>query len=683
MTLLIAPADLADLHDGSPLLLALEGVDFAALALPGLSAWQVAMRGGSLCLHRPGAAAERATEPVPVPPAHVLALLAPDAAAAAPLLALWSAAGAELPPVIEAAEAGAAFPALARLALAALGRQAAAIAVLHRALAAARQEAEESREAFVSLVRHGSRQAAPAPLSQVLALEPEPGAEAAAEAGRLAAAQVLGLRLEGVASLALHLREAHVGPAGLLRLRLYGAESGRVHGAWLVPGEALLPGWLVLDLPTPIGPVRETACLDIAAELEAGDGLALSLEAGVTAPERALAVRGGPAPERGLALRLWTAPFGRRFTVPPHWDAEAVGLDLGWPGVPMRLPAQLWEAARFPAGQVEWVALGSEAPRLQASFGAGRRLAIALPTVPVNGLDLLQAEVAVARGDPGLLEAALWLQPEGGARALEGDLVLDAAEARWSGWRTAPPEGGPLLLPLALPPDGPRQAAVVLVLRHAGSPPDQPLRVEWSELLGFRTLAAAPRPDPARPLPAPPPAEPVRAAPAPVAWQAAAPAVPLAAPSPMAAGPHAALIRLQEYFVTPDGGYRHLDLWLEQVSDGPWSWPILRVKLAQRGEGPVLEFRNREGWPSLFSAWPGTEADGWGPYWLVREADLAGDLFDRLPQERDRRMLAALVRLLPEAVARAAREAPEAAAQEGRWVALARQLAGALRVAAA
>ncbi|WP_157033639.1 DUF6212 domain-containing protein [Belnapia moabensis] len=680
MTVLIAPAELTELYDGSPLLLALEGVELAPFALPGLSAWQVTMRGGDLRLQRPGAAAEAATQPVPVPPAQVLALLTPNAAAAAPLLAWWSATGPDLPPVIEAAEATTAMPELVRLALGALGRQVTATAVLHRALVAARQEAEESREAMVSLIQHGSRQGAPAPLSQVLALDPAPAGEAAsAEEGRLAAVQVLGLRLEGIASLALHVQEAHVGPAGLLRLRLYGAESGRVHGAWLVPGEALQPGWLVLDLPSPVGPVRETACLDIAVEVEAGDNLALSLDAGVTAPEQALAVKGGRAPERGLALRLWTAPFGRRFTVPPHWDAEAIGLDLGWPGVPMRLPAQVWEAARFPVGQVEWVALGSEAPRLLASFGPGKRLAIVLPTVPLNGLDLLQAEVAVARGDAGLLEAALWLQPEGAPLALESDLVLDAPETRWSGWRKAPLEGGPLLLPIALPLDGQRNAAVVLVLRHAGKPPGQPLRVEWSELLGFRTLGAAPRPEPANPLPAPPPVEPVQAAPVPLRRAAT---TAQATPLMTMAGPHAALVRLQEYFATPDGGYRHLDIWLEEASDGPWSWPVLRFKLAQRGDGPVLEFRNRDGWPSLFSTWPGTDADGWGPYLLVRESDLAGEMLDRLPQERDRRMLTVLVQLLPEVVARAVRESPEAAAQDRLWLDLAHRLAGALKVPA-
>ncbi|SDC93819.1 DUF6212 domain-containing protein [Belnapia rosea] len=688
MTLSIAATDLAALFDGIPALLAMEGVNPAPLALPGLSVWQVTRQAGGLRLHRPGSGAEGPGVPVPVPPASALAVVTPDATLAVPLLAWWSCAGPETPPVIEAADAEAALPQLARLALAALSRQAAATAVLHRALAAARQEAEESREAMVSLIQHSSRSGPPAGLSQALALQPSAAGHAVTtQDGRLAAGQALGLKLEGLACLAVHVREAQVAPAGLLRLRLYGAESGRVFGAWLVPGEALVPGWLVLDLPAPLGPVRETACLDLTAELELGDVLALSLDDRQTAPERALAVRGGPAQERALALRLWTAPFGRRFVVPAYWDAEAIGQALAAPGVPMRLPAQVWEGARFPVGQVDWMALGTEAPRLVASFGPGKQLVIVLPAVPVNGLDLLQAEVAVARGDAGQLEAALWLQPDGMPLALESDLVLDGPEARWSGWRSAGAEGGPLLLPLALPLNAPRSMTVVLVLRHAGQVPGQPLRVEWSDLLGFRDLCPPPVPAPRQPLPAPKPSAPIRPAPPP---RAAGP-VPVAPPKrpvaatasqPAPSGPSAAIVRLQEYFVTPDGGYRHLDIWLEGVLAGPRSWPVLRFKLALRGEGPVLEFRAREGWPTMFSTWPSAEADSWGPFLLVREGDLAGEAFDRLPQERDRHMLAAMVRLLPDAVARAVREAPQAAAEEALWLRLARRLADAMKVPA-
>ncbi|MDB5375351.1 MAG: hypothetical protein JWP04_3993, partial [Belnapia sp.] len=85
--LLIAPADLAELYGGQPVLLALDMAFDAGLALPGLSLWQVTSGDGVLRLHRPGEPAAAATQPVPVPPARVLALLAADAAAAGPLLA--------------------------------------------------------------------------------------------------------------------------------------------------------------------------------------------------------------------------------------------------------------------------------------------------------------------------------------------------------------------------------------------------------------------------------------------------------------------------------------------------------------------------------------------------------------------------------------------------------------------
>ncbi|MDB5371424.1 MAG: hypothetical protein JWP04_66, partial [Belnapia sp.] len=182
--------------------------------------------------------------------------------------------------------------------------------------------------------------------------------------------------------------------------------------------------------------------------------------------------------------------------------------------------------------------------------------------------------------------------------------------------------------------------------------------------------------------------------PAPIPWSAPPPPQPAEAPPPIPSSPFAvpslapglapslATVRLQEHYATPDGGYRHLDIWLEGVRDGALAWPRLRFKLAQRGEGPVLEFRSRADWPVMFTAWPGAEADDWGPYLLVREADLAGEFLAALPQDRDRRMLAALVLLLPVAVRQAAREAPAAAAESGLWMDGAERLAAALRQAA-
>lgn len=730
MTLLIASADLAELYAGKPMVLLLDGHDAAALNLPGLLPWLVSGHGaghgtghgigqeGAMRLHRPGTPAECATLPVPLPPAQVLAIVTRDAAAAAALLAWWSAAGPDVPPLLEAPNAEAALPGLARLMAGALEAQARTAAGLHRALAAARQDAEESREAMVSLIRHGT-QAGPPPMPvQILALQPAAaGPVLEALDGRLSAGQCLGVPLESLSGLALHLAEAQAAPAALLRVRLYGAESGRIAGAWLVPGEALVPGWLTLDLPTPIGPLRESACLDLTAELELGDSLALSLDQRPCSPDRAVAVAvaDDPGPggadhdrphDRPLALRAWTAPFGRRFVIARHWDAEAIDLPLAPfgtpPAVPVRLPAQIWDAARFPAGQVEWVALGTETPRLLASFGAGRRVAIVLPGIPVNGLDLLQATLTVGRGDPAQLEAALWLQADDGRVATEAELSLEQPDARWSGWRRPwpvagqPPVGGRLLLPLALPLHGPRRVTVVLVLHHAGSAPAQPLRVEWSDLVGMRGHCPPPRAPARRPLPpvlvspvlvppvlappvqstAPPPAIRVPAAP-----PREVPGAPSPPPEPASA--QMALARLQEHFATPDGGYRHLDIWLEDVRAGSQRWPRLRFKFALRGEGPAIEFRNRPDWPGVFATWPGTEADTWGPFLLLQEADLATGLAQRLPDARDRRMLATLVTLLPQAVSQVMRESPAAAAEATLWMRQALRLVAALRQPAA
>jgi hypothetical protein len=323
------------------------------------------------------------------------------------------------------------------------------------------------------------------PPPPVLALEalPSPAGHAAAlENERTSLGQALGASLEGIAALALHVAEA--APPGVrLRVRLYGAESGRVHGSWVVPGEAMRPGWLALDLPMPVGPVRETACLDLRADLPSpGSGrLALALEDRRAPADRAAMQAGAPG-ERALAVRLWTAPFGRRLTMAPHWDWEEIELSLlpsscaAPPGVPLgvrvQLPAQVWDAALLPEGRVERVALGAEPPRLVASMGGGERCLLVLPAVPVSGLDLLQAEVFTAMGDASLLEGALWLQPAGAAIASEADLSLSARDARWSGWRRSGPAGGaPLRLSLALPPGTAPTLAAALALRNSARRP--------------------------------------------------------------------------------------------------------------------------------------------------------------------------------------------------------------------
>ena len=158
----------------------------------------------------------------------------------------------------------------------------------------------------------------------------------------------------------------------------------------------------------------------------------------------------------------------------------------------MRLPDQLWAGLRAPAGPVQRIALGAAAPRPVARLGPGERALLVLPGVPLRGVDLLQAEVAVALGPPDRLEAALWLLPEGAAPDSEAAIDPAAPGVRWSGWRS-PAGDGRLALRLALLPAAPVAGVLALVLAHAGAAGEAAIAAEWSGLSGrrFGGLAAA------------------------------------------------------------------------------------------------------------------------------------------------------------------------------------------------
>jgi hypothetical protein len=554
--------------------------------------------------------------------------------------------------VIEAANGAAALPAVAARAIVALAARAEEGAAAQHGLVALRQEHEALRLSQAALRRAAANLQPPATPVLVASAEPSPAGHAvAAKEGRLALGQALGVKLEGLAAIALHLKEALAGAEAVLRVRLYGAESGRIAGAWVLPGRALTAGWLTLDLPEPVGPVRETAWLEVKAELGPFDRLALSLMAGPAAPGSVVAVAGGPAEERALAFGLWTATPGRRLVQALHWDGEAVGLPAPPLGAPVELPQQIWQAARLPEGRVERLAIGRQPARLVASLAPGEHALVVLPAVPLNGLDLLQAELAVALGDATWLEAALWLQPEGTTIGMEADLSTTAPGARWSGWHVGAFAEGVCRLALALPPDPPHRAVVALVLRNRGTAPEEVLRVEIARLFGTRAVQ-------------PPPAAARRA-----------PTTLRILPGTPASAPAAAAVRLLERYAAPGGGYRHLDLMMEGVRAGEHVWPRLRCKLAINGQAPVLEFRQRPDWPVVLETWPQTPADAAGPFLKLTEAQLASGFMATLKSERDRAMLAALLRLLPAVVATAARDATTDPGEYERWIASARRLA--------
>ena len=379
-------------------------------------------------LRRPGAAPGPA---LPLPPgAPLLAVLGPPAAAA-PLLA-------RLPPGLPA------LPDLPAL----LGLFAARLQDGARREAALAAECDRLRGALAPL----------GPPRPALLLDLAPDGPAPA----LPLRQPLGRSAEGLARLALHLdRPAEAGLAVTL------AAAGRVLAAWRVPGPALRPGWLALDLPEPVPPGAEEAVIEIAPDPAPDPAPCLS------------AASGG-----GLALRLWTAPEGQA-VLPAHFDWRAAGTP--WPAPALPLTAGLLAQAEVTGAAASLVAAGEEEPRLLLELPAGGAAAIAFPGLPGETAGLLRARLLLR----GPVTPPLAAAPDPG----------DAPGA----WRDSDAAGR---LDLFLPLGAGGRAG--LRLRHAGT---APAAVEVS---GLVLLPAEPRALPAAEAPArgPAPALVVRGAPA-------------------------------------------------------------------------------------------------------------------------------------------------------------------------
>ncbi|MGX9963287.1 DUF6212 domain-containing protein [Roseomonas sp. F4] len=607
----IAPADLSALMSGRTAVLAIAGLPgLEGLELPGIELWLATRNGKTFRLHRPNAAAEpAATLPLTLPPPGAVALLARTAEEGRPVAQWWQSAMGQPAPLVLAADAATALPALlARLAAEVQTAQERCVR-LERQLAATRVDYEETRIAIASVTRTlGHRP--PAPLSLVAALEPSAQRIGVATEGeRLFLRQPLARKLEGLAALAVHVGAISAATSGPLRLRVLGEESGRIAAAWTVPMESVTEGWLTLDLPTPLGPDRETAVLEITADVAGPHSLAFSLEPNWVPAAVACGRADGSDQGRALAMRIWTARLGERFVVPAHWDWNEAGASLPLTGVPLAIAPAEREAARILAGN--WSGLG-QATRL-ALTGTEPAL-LALPRVTVLGTDVLRLGWSLQGSAARPVGIGVWVVPAG--HPVTG-LDSLAAEGSFSGWRDATPgQDGSLtmLLPLALGP----QAQIVLAVqgRDAGT--------EGVLTLTEPSLMAARDPDVLR--------EAQREA-------AIQRGIPLPPPKPQLGR-----VELHQH-LTGARGYQHLDLVVHGLAGGGEAWPQIRFKLALASDGPLLEFRRGKGWPETFIRWPGTEADKFGPVLRVRRAQMRA-FVEGLAHPRDAALLMTLTALL-------------------------------------
>ncbi|MGG5809499.1 DUF6212 domain-containing protein [Falsiroseomonas sp. CW058] len=606
-------------------------------AAPALPPALLALEWRDGALLRPGAAPAGL---VALPPgARLLALVAAEEDGAARIAPL-------LPPGLPALHGPDPLPALLGL-----------LAEEARRARDAAEAAETARDAAQRLLGHRTPPL-PAPLLEV---PPLPGAPPAPP--RIV--QPLGRPAEGLCAVALHLAEAQAGDASLLRVRL--VAEGRIHGAWVVPGAALAPGWITFDLPEPLRIGAAEATLEVAAEVAPGDRLALSA--------------GSPLEDAAVALRAWTSAPGRH-VMPRHCDWAALDAAPS-AGLPMALPGL--EEAAVEGAKAERIAVGEEPGRLLLEIAAGAEAGVALPAIPAGPAELLRLALACRTGRAARVQAALRL--DGRAAAVD------------SGWRPMA-EDGTLGISLPLPAT---PTAAALSIRNGG---DLPAVVELSRVMLLAGLAGERRRVPpaeagrlSAPASAASPASPVQAfsvampgtgfrvAPPHPKLAAASPgAEPQeAAPAPMAEPAPAAAtafqdLKLQQHLVNADGTYRHFDVLLMGLVAPAGLWRQVRTKLFDRRGTIGLEFREARGWPQMFDAWPGTGMDQFGPFWRLESDGTAGQL-GLLATSHDRALVAALMEVLPVLAGRAAAAAGLEQGEAAAWADRARKLEAAVAAA--
>ena len=495
-----------------------------------------------------------------------------------------------MPPVIEAATGARPAGAGRARALAAL----AASAGGHGGAAGPGGAAAGARGAAAGPGRPAPRRRQPPAAAPCRCWSPRPSAGAAMRRQRGTAGwpsgQALGLKLEGLAAIALHLKEALAGAdARAARAALRRRE--RPHRRRLGAARPVAGGRLAtLDLPEPVGPQRETAWLEVKAELGAFDRLALSPPPSRSAPGTCR----GDRRRRGGGPRPWPAGSGPRCPG-GGWCSRPIGTAR----------RSACRAADRRPGRAAAAGLDAAACRRAGGAGGDRR-----PAGPAGGGPgarragaggaaggaAQRARPAAGRADGGAgrrrLAGGRALAAAGGDDDRRGaELSPGAPGARWSGWH--PGVFGDGTCRLARPAARPAAAGgggAGDAQRSDG--PEEVLRVEIARLFGTRAVQ--------------PPPEAARRAPPPLRMCLR----PAGAP---AEAPVAAAVRLLERYLVPGGSYRHIDLLMEGVRAGEHAWPRLRCKLAVNGVVPSLEFRQRPDWPVLFETWPPGPSDAAGP----------------------------------------------------------------------
>ncbi|MEI6160517.1 MAG: hypothetical protein WCP77_11825, partial [Roseococcus sp.] len=194
--------------------------------------------------------------------------------------------------------------------------------------------------------------------------------------------------------------------------------------------------------------------------------------------------------------------------------------------------------------------------------------------------------------------------------------------------------------------DWPRQAFA----GHAMLAAARAHRAALGAALPFRPEAPVAAEPEAPPPPPPPPARVSVASPKPVAAPASD-ATTIRPAEPVARARDGRFtVTVNEYRSKPPN-YRHLDLTIPDLPVADGARVAVRFKLGLSGVAPRLEFRPGPTWPLFAKAWPGEEADHFGPVFRVGPGGPRAKVMALIPEAADRAAIVAIIEQLPDIVA--------------------------------
>jgi hypothetical protein len=584
------------------------------------------------------------------PPTSCLALVGNEGNTVwADFVAWWSQASGQSAPQLIAlaakAKPDALYQQLAKLFLAETRTRVRSEIAARDSLARLRAEYEEVRECFSLIDRHLSGRSV-GTLNLVSEHEtgdttldlPAPGTMVI---------QPLSVPADRLAALAVHVVQSSAAARGSLRVRLVAPETQRILASWLVPFEEIKPGWLRLEMPVPLPPLRQSVQLELGFEVEQGPAPALSLNDSGWHADLSASDNTGQSLNAIVAHKAWTAEPGAWYVYPAYWDWRDAARRFSADGLLYRIGDERWRGLTpLDLGGQEVV--NAAMRRFLTCPLDGQAAGLRWPGVALPFGDFLNVSARVVDVMSPPIEIGLAVVPAGYDLDSVETLETMPQPVVFSGWKSFDPLED-AVIGVGLPTGGDRLYDVLLVSRAAGPGDSSRGWVEWLSASVSEIGRGA------------------------VLHRAVPPPPTLVSLVPEATLPEICLfgkVELMQNYAQPDG-YRHLAIRLERLSFGAHIRDRVEFKFARAYGMPGIEFRAADG-EAPFESWPPDTSDGQGPLFRFAAWGQGDEL--KLQAARvarltplDRRFLDALIKTLPTVIAMLRRQADPADPAWAEW----------------